>query len=955
MIDQNNGNIQNNIDEEIEEKEEYEEEEVNQGNEEEGQEFKVAFNIQFSEGSFILLVGKTVEQKLILRLVDKEDDTKPFYQSEFSLNELKDLNSYFKNFINEEEAIDCIIKHLSESEKEIEILNDNNIELTILFNENNKETKIGFLLNKFSYVLEGEEEGNEVNKDNINNNMQNDNKGQDGRMEEEIEEVENDNNADYNVEHIEEANLEYSEENIGGSDKKESGSNEKMKNGKININKEEINKNLNLNLNLPLNNKNVQNENVLQTIIEETNEHLMMSPGSNKNVNDNVFYTPEKQNHFPDLQISRIIEELKENLDSLGGAMNYIEQEDEEALQKTNENDNNINNKVRNIDFNLFKNEILKTIGSLSDNFNNQLEKQNIYINKIQTNNENKFKEMESKYNQKISILEKNLNEAKNQINKSENLIRNQSNKSLDRNKQEKYNSNEIERIKNDLNTKIKDIDKKINEFKTDINKNNKNNDNLNSNLKTVNEKINNIDSRLKQNEYNSQKNIDLNNNNTNNINNFGNKIKNLETQVKILEGLKRGDNDKNIIDKISILENKSKDFDNKIKELQNNNQLLNVNEKLKNIENIYEQINKNDIIKKVNDLVNWSKSYENEFHTIENEIKNNNNYFDNLKKRINKLENKSSSRQSNTQDKNQNIKKQKLVKQQLNKSNDNIQNDNNNNNYRVLKQQDDNNIPLPKKYASQTFDKTNANTSHSVNKNLMKKNNTLDNNIEYQTLTKPRSRSKDRHKNRDEEKENQESKTKNKDNIAIKDNENNISESKIVEYDDLIFVENKIKEIYPKYNFDYCLVYRASDDGDKSSDFHNKCDKIGPNLTIVKTRKGYVFGGFTAKNWEHLKRDINESKPNLGSASRDSKAFGFCVNLQKIYNNEKPDEFAIWCNRNYGPTFKNNLFQVFDNCFRKGGYCSIRKNSHFGGQDYDYEISGGESKFAIEDVEVSK
>ena len=167
------------------------------------------------------------------------------------------------------------------------------------------------------------------------------------------------------------------------------------------------------------------------------------------------------------------------------------------------------------------------------------------------------------------------------------------------------------------------------------------------------------------------------------------------------------------------------------------------------------------------------------------------------------------------------------------------------------------------------------------------------------------------------------------------------------------MFVEKKIKEIYPKYNIDYYLVYRASDDGDKSIDFHSRCDKIGPNLTIIKTVKGYVFGGFTAKNWEHLKRDINESKPNLGSASRDSKAFGFCVNLQKIYNNEKPDEFAIWCNRNYGPTFKNNLFQVFDNCFKKGGYCSIRKNSHFGGQDYDYEISGGESKFAIDDVEV--
>ena len=44
---------------------------------------------------------------------------------------------------------------------------------------------------------------------------------------------------------------------------------------------------------------------------------------------------------------------------------------------------------------------------------------------------------------------------------------------------------------------------------------------------------------------------------------------------------------------------------------------------------------------------------------------------------------------------------------------------------------------------------------------------------------------------------------------------------------------------------------------------------------------------------------------------------------------------------------------EIFDNCFKKGGYCSKKDNSHFGGQEYDYEISGGESKFAIDDIEV--
>ena len=183
---------------------------------------------------------------------------------------------------------------------------------------------------------------------------------------------------------------------------------------------------------------------------------------------------------------------------------------------------------------------------------------------------------------------------------------------------------------------------------------------------------------------------------------------------------------------------------------------------------------------------------------------------------------------------------------------------------------------------------------------------------------------------------------------------ENTINESKIIQYSDIIFIEKRIKEIHPKIKkVLFNLVYRVTDDGDKSIDFHNRCDKIGPNITFVKTKKGYIFGGFTFKNWEHLQRDINIDKPNLGSASRDSRAFGFSINLKKIYNNEKPNEFAIWCNRNYGPTFKNNFFQIFDDCLKKGGYCSIKNNSHFAGQNYDYEISGGESRFGIEELEV--
>ena len=404
--------------------------------------------------------------------------------------------------------------------------------------------------------------------------------------------------------------------------------------------------------------------------------------------------------------------------------------------------------------------------------------------------------------------------------------------------------------------------------------------------------------------------------------------------------------NDLNDLEKNNQKE-KDEEFSIKINNLE---QLINeIDENRKKSEIQLEQnielINNNDIINKVNNIIDLTKEYENQFKNIENEINDNNNYIEDLNKKINNLE----------------IKQKEIIKEKENKENINqnelfrkvttnsifIENIIPNNDKKIKKQRQNNhktnknykiekeeNQPI-KKYNSQTFSKGNT-SSHSVSK-VKKNNNLLDKNVtKYQTLTRPRSTSKE-HEDKDNNKE----------------YETSINESKIVEYDDIVFVENKIKETFPKLKIELNLVYRASEDGDKSSDFHNKCDKIGPNVTIVKTKKGYIFGGFTVKNWEHLKRDIDINKPNLGSASRDSRAFGFCVNLQKIYNNERPDELAIWCNRNFGPTFKNNFFQIFDNCFKKGGYCSIKNNSHFGGQEYNYEINGGEPKFAVEDIEV--
>ena len=46
--------------------------------------------------------------------------------------------------------------------------------------------------------------------------------------------------------------------------------------------------------------------------------------------------------------------------------------------------------------------------------------------------------------------------------------------------------------------------------------------------------------------------------------------------------------------------------------------------------------------------------------------------------------------------------------------------------------------------------------------------------------------------------------------------------------------------------------IFTMSINGDSSKDFHNFCDNKGPTLTIIKTTKNKIFGGFTPLNWEN-------------------------------------------------------------------------------------------------------
>ena len=841
MSDQENMNMN---------EEEYEEENLNLMNnpndnenpeEEEGNDV-YAFDIKIGDDSFLLVIGKTEENKILLRLGDKEDQSKPFYQNEFSLEDLRKINPIFDNVNDEDIAFNYLASNLSDAEKEIKIIDDEKIKFIIHIIDDEEQITIDFPLIKY-----------------LDENM-NENENEEDMMEEGVEMmsdlIDNNNNENGNVE------------------------------------EHQLNQN--------------------QNIQKETQE---------AKVQKEQIEIPSKEEK-KDANLPLKIEDKKETKENKDNSSN---------IRNANAE---INNPKLEQDMNAMKQELLSTINALNNNFNSQLLKQSEAFNKMKEElikeNDIKINKMKEELNikdnliselqNKIGDLEKKLTEVNNKYdNINLNNLNNGNN--LNENNNGNINTELINENNEKIMNQINEINIKLNGIKNEFDADKNNQDN---NIQILNEKIKNLSNDI-QTKKNENKNKKDNTDNNLKILALENDLKNLETKIneyefdQLIENIaliSEKQNDTKIYDIINNLElqikeikervNKSnRDSFSKKQNINNDQEIIN---RLNNYENII--LNVQNQIKKIQDDKksenNTKNKHEKNISELYNTINELNTKTDSLFNITKKLESQNNELSTKTNNLMSNISKISSSSVQYNTCNNNMHPS----------------LPVTQiKKASQNYYHT------MENQNQMPKNQ-----APYYAKTNPN--------------------LNNNSNLLA--NSKNSINSKIVNYEDIIFLFNRLKEIHPKIkDVNFTLVYRASEDGDRASDFHQRCDKIGPNVVLIKTKRGNIFGGFTLKNWEHMPRDIDINRPNLGSASRDSKAFGFSVNNQKIYNNDKPTEFAIWCNRNYGPTFKNNLFQIFDQCMKKGGYCSIRSNSHFGGQMYDYEISGGESRFRVEDLEV--
>ena len=777
-----------------------------------------AFDMQINDDAYLIIIGKTDENKIFLRLMDKEDQSKPFFHGEFSLEDLRIINPIFNGIDSEDIAFQYLASNLNEAEKNIKIIDDEKIQFNLIITDEEDKFEFDFILIK--------------NIDDGTGENENENEGE-NEMEEGVEQMINEVNEINDMNEINEVN-----ELNEGNDIMEKNTPSQVENKK---------------------------------------------PKDENKINENVNPNMNKAN---------------------------IEKDKKEILISNPQNENGEQN------MNGMKDELLKIINSLSDNFNNQIMKQNKAFDSMK---EDLAKQSDAKINQMKDELNKKDNEIielKNTINNLKQKLDDYESKLKDVNikfdnikidnikplpnssKKNEQNNNDgnldNNKIMNEVKNNLKGFDNKISEVKNIFENNKKDNDNI---IKNLTEKINNLDKNI-------QKNKTKENDNT--------KISSIEKGLKALDDKINTYEFDQLIENIAILMEKQND--NKIYEM--------INKLETQISDIKQKLNKRDSLE--------SSKNKNKFDPeLINKINNHENLITKLQTKLNKIQDE---KQIDNSSKN---KLSDIAKQ----SND-------------LKSKVDSLITLTKKLENN-------------NKELNSKTNDLSNkfsqisvvpNPQFQSrkISNPKTKY---YRTIENQNINQEMSYYNRTNPNINTNLNLSKDSfnsKIVNFSDITFLQNRIMQINPKIReVFFSLVYRASEDGDKAANFHQKCDRIGPNVVLIKTKKGSVFGGFTFRNWEHLARDTDVNRPNLGSASRDSNAFGFNVNKQKIYNNEKPNEFAIWCNRNFGPTFKNNLFQIFDHSLKKGGYCNLRKNSNFGGQLFDYEISGGEPKFKIDELEV--
>ncbi|XP_068678620.1 uncharacterized protein [Montipora foliosa] len=190
------------------------------------------------------------------------------------------------------------------------------------------------------------------------------------------------------------------------------------------------------------------------------------------------------------------------------------------------------------------------------------------------------------------------------------------------------------------------------------------------------------------------------------------------------------------------------------------------------------------------------------------------------------------------------------------------------------------------------------------------------------------------------------------------------IEELKANPFDDSLILSMEQRQVLTDWlkgsltsaSHNYALIYRASRDGWGAANFHSRCDRKGPTVTVV-TSANYIFGGYTEQNWEAAASGIYKRDPN---------SFLFSlVNPSRLRPTKLPlipgkEGLAIYCVSGCGPIFGTNTPSgYFDLCI---GNNSNQANTNQTSPNNCYKCPEGQNansflagnyQFAASEVEV--
>ena len=91
-------------------------------------------------------------------------------------------------------------------------------------------------------------------------------------------------------------------------------------------------------------------------------------------------------------------------------------------------------------------------------------------------------------------------------------------------------------------------------------------------------------------------------------------------------------------------------------------------------------------------------------------------------------------------------------------------------------------------------------------------------------------------------------------------------------------------------------LLFCGSIHGWNAKDFHSRCDKKGPTISLFKIKDGDCIGGYTKAQWESV---------DGGKWVDDSDAMLFNLSRQRHFTSTG-NGLEIWCYSGYGPCYGN-------------------------------------------------